>query len=114
MVKPTASVELSGLAESGVLTTDRFGSPYTSLFRSLVGEALVGVAVAVLFSVPLKPEAVVPPTWKTTLVPAAMLPMVSLNVLPLSDGVPAVPVPSVALVQATPVGAGSGSLRTTP
>src|SRR5438132_1672545 len=113
MVKPTASVELSGLAESGVLTTDRFGARTDSLAEPLVGEALVGVAVAVLFSVPLKPEAVVPPTWKTTLVPAAMSPMVSLTVLPLIDGFPAVPETSVALVQATPVGAGSGSLRTT-
>src|SRR5437588_790214 len=114
MVKPTASVELSGLAESGVLTTDRLGARTDSVAEPLAGEALVGVAVAVLFIVPLKPEAVVPPTWTTTVVPAAMLPMVSLNGLPLSDGVAAPPETSVALVQAPPVGAGDGSLWTRP
>src|SRR5438552_4081818 len=106
MVKPTASVELSGLAESGVLTTDRLGARTDSLSEPLAGEALVGVAVAVLFSVPLKPEAVVPPTLTLPVALPILLPMVSLSVLPLSDRSPAVPETSVALVQATPVGAG--------
>src|SRR5438552_2341044 len=98
MVKPTASVELSGLAESGVLTTDRFGARPVSLAEPLVGELLVVVAVAVLFSVPLYPLSLHDALPISTVVPAAMLPMVSLSVLPLSDGVPAVPETSVALV----------------
>src|SRR5437660_11479381 len=103
MVKPTASVELSGLAESGVLTTDRFGARTDSLAELLAGEALVGVAVAVLFSVPLKPEAVGSEARRAGEGAAAMSPMVSVNVLALRGGIPAVPEASVAVVTADAV-----------
>src|SRR5439155_716650 len=97
---------------------DRFGAYTVSLPEPLVGEPLVGVAVAVLFSVPLKPDAVVPLTWKVTQPPAGMLPMASLRLLPLSVGgfaafTPPDSATSVARVQLTPAGAGSGSLRLT-
>src|SRR5437660_11533553 len=104
MVKRTASVDVSGVAESGVLTTDRLGASTVSLAEPLVGEALVGVAVAVLFSVPLKPEAVRSEERRVGKVRRAMLPMVSLNVLQLRDGCPELHETSVSLGQWTPVG----------
>src|SRR5204863_50397 len=113
MVKPIPLGEKT-VAASAVLVIDRWGASTVSLPEPLPGEPFVGVAVAVLFSVPLKPDAVVPPTWKTTVAPAAMLPMASLSVLPLSVGAGALPETRVALVQLTPVGAGRGSLSTTP
>src|SRR5438477_294167 len=107
MVKPTAPGEKT-VAASAVLVMDRLGASTVSLPPPLAGGPLVGVAVAVLFSVPWKPGAVVPPTWNETLAPAAMLPMLSLSVLPLRVA------PLEALVQVIPVGVGSGSLSTTP
>src|SRR2546425_856631 len=78
------------------------------------GLLLVEVTVAVLTSAPLKPGAVVPVTTKVTTAPGARAPRLSVTVLLLSvaTGVPPGPV-VVTLLQVTPEGAGSGSLRLT-
>src|SRR5438093_1596839 len=76
------------------------------------GLLLVEVTVAVLFSVPLKPAAVVPVTTKVTEAPAARVPRLSVMVLLLNIAA-GKPVVVVMPVQLTPVGAGKGSLTLT-
>src|SRR5438094_394480 len=110
----------AGLAETGLAVLVRISCGALTMIVAeavkLAGVLLVAVTVAVLTSAPLKPAAVVPVTTKVTLAPGAKVPRLSVRVLLLSvaTGVPVTVLVVTTLVQVTPEGAGSGSVKLTP